>query len=88
MIGTELVTLTATVTMLDDDTTWVVGLLLTWAADVGRLELAEALWTDELGTTTAMLVAVSGRGVVEELRPLLIGVTTLMAVLLNTDEVA
>jgi hypothetical protein len=88
MIGTELVTLTATVTMLDDDTTWIVGLLITWAADVGRLELAEALWTDELGTITAMLVAVSGTGVVEELKPLLIRVTALVAVLLNTDEVA
>jgi hypothetical protein len=86
-MGAELEMLPATVTMLEDDTTWLVGLLLTWAADVARLELVKALWTDELGTTIAVLLTVDGRRIVGDLRLLLIEVATLATVLLNTDEV-
>lgn len=47
----------------------------------------KALWTDELGTTIAVLLTVNGRRIVGELRLLLIEVATLATVLLNTDEV-
>jgi hypothetical protein len=86
-IGTELDKLLTMVAMLDDDTTWLIGLLFTWAADVARLELVEALWTDELGTTAAILVTVDSGGIIWEPKLLLIGVTTLVTVLLNTNEV-